>query len=77
MTVGNARYGQWLVRAAATPAVVEMFTPHTDVTATAAALTGTTGTDGKVTLGVQAGVLYVENRLGSTQTVCVSVLAGS
>lgn len=36
--------------------------------------TGTTGTDGKLNLAVQDGVLYVENRLGSTQRIMVTVM---
>lgn len=36
--------------------------------------TGTTGTDGKLNLAVQDGILYVENRLGSTQRVMVTVM---
>jgi hypothetical protein len=36
--------------------------------------TGTSGTDGKLNLAVQDGILYVENRLGSTQRVMVTVM---
>ncbi|AMB18667.1 tail spike protein [Bacillus phage Eldridge] len=36
--------------------------------------TGTTGTDGKLNLAVQDGVLYVENRLGSTQRIMITVM---
>lgn len=36
--------------------------------------TGTTGTDGKLNLAVQDGILYVENRLGSTQRIMVTVM---
>jgi hypothetical protein len=36
-------------------------------------VTGTTGTDGRVTVAVQAGVLKVENRIGSSQNITVHV----
>ena len=39
-------------------------------------LTGTTGTDGKLNVSVHTdGMLYVENRRGSTQSVCVNFRA--
>lgn len=75
ITVANVEYGIFMTRAASTPA-------NTSITASAnmnslnVALTGTTGTDGKFTLGVTSGALYFENRLGSTQRVSVSVLYG-
>jgi hypothetical protein len=42
----------------------------------AAALTGTTGTDGKVTIGTAgvAGTLYIENRTGSSYQFSVTLL---
>ena len=41
---------------------------------TNAALTGTTGTDGNVTLGAQPGLLYLENRSGNSQTISITQL---
>ena len=39
-------------------------------------LTGTTGTDGKITIGTAgtSGTLYIENRSGNTQTFSVTLL---
>jgi hypothetical protein len=47
----------------------------TNVTATSGVLTGTTGTDTTLNLSLQDGTLYVENRLGSTQRILVTVFA--
>jgi hypothetical protein len=38
------------------------------------ALTGTTGTVGNVTIGVQNNQIYIENRNGTTNTFKVSFL---
>jgi hypothetical protein len=63
------------IRAATTPNV-------TGVVATAnmavinTALTGTTGVDGKMTIGVQDKTIYIENRLGSSQRVSYSLSTG-
>jgi len=38
------------------------------------ALTGTTGVDTHMTLGVSAGVLYLENRVGSALEVTITVI---
>jgi hypothetical protein len=45
-----------------------------NIGAVAGVPTGTSGTDGKLNLAVQDGILYVENRLGSTQRVMVTVM---
>ena len=37
-------------------------------------LTGTTGTDGNTTIGMNAGLLYLENRTGATKTYTVTLL---
>lgn len=39
----------------------------------ATSLAGTTGSDGKLTLGEDAGVLYLENRTGAQRTFIVTV----
>ncbi|MEM4995033.1 glycosyl hydrolase family 28-related protein [Priestia sp. SB1] len=37
--------------------------------------TGTTGTSGKINLALKDGILYVENRIGSTQRILLTVFA--
>jgi hypothetical protein len=39
-----------------------------------AVLSGTTGVDGRITLGVTDGVLYIENRSGAAINVAVSII---
>lgn len=39
-----------------------------------AALTGTTGTDGNVTIGVQNNLIYLESRNGSTNTFKITFI---
>lgn len=64
-----------VMRAAPTPAATVMFATA-NVNATNVALNGTTGVDGKLTVGVTANKLYIENRLGSTQRVAVIPMSG-
>lgn len=40
------------------------------------ALTGTTGTDGKLNFSANGGKFYIENRLGSSQIIKLTVLGG-
>lgn len=75
ITAGSARHGIFTARAAATPAVSANRITDANTVAVATTLSGTTGTDGNLTLGVQDGVLYVENRLGSSQNITVTVKA--
>jgi hypothetical protein len=48
----------------------------TNVAFTTGVLTGTTGTDGKLTISVSGGTVYVENRLGSKRTYSFLVFNG-
>lgn len=75
LTGNSATYGQFFIRAAATPNIIPMFPSTANVDVLAAALTGTTGTIGKMTIGVQPGLIYIENRLGVSQSIHFSVLA--
>lgn len=75
VTVGSTNYGMYVVRAAVTPAVTAISNSANMETALTS-LAGTTGTDAKFTTGVTNGVLYLENRLGASQTVNVSLLSG-
>lgn len=65
-------YGDYAVRAAASPVVAVINQSATMATATTA-LTGTTGVDGKITLGVTNGILYIENRSGVAINVAVGI----
>ncbi len=76
MFTGNTVFGMFVVHAATSPAISPMLTAGADLETAVAELTGTTGTDAKVTLGVQAGVLYLENQQGSTQNLHRALLAG-
>lgn len=53
--------------------VVDLGTRGGNLNITTGALAGTTGSDGKVTVSVAAGVGYIENRIGSTLTVTYSL----
>lgn len=75
LTVGVIEYAILATRPANTPNVASMLA-SANVNTSTVALTGTTGTDGKFTVGVTNGILYFENRLGSSQRVSVSLLYG-
>jgi hypothetical protein len=64
-------YGQAWFRATSSP-VGAKSAGGANFLVVSTALTGTTGTDGNVTLGVQNNLLYVENRSGGSQTVTVT-----
>ncbi|WP_234843788.1 hypothetical protein [Sinorhizobium medicae] len=77
ITAGITEKGIFGIRAAPTPSVsANWFTgaTETNVVAVATSLSGTTGTDGNLTLGVQDGGLYVENRTGGVQNISVCVM---
>lgn len=74
ITAGVAERGIFGIRAAPTPAVGPNWVTDANVVAVATTLVGTTGTDGNLTLGVQDGVLYVENRTGSAQNISLCVM---
>lgn len=76
VSVGSSQYAVYVIRAASTPAVSAFGSPTSNMNTATTALTGTTGTDGKFTTGVTDGVLYFENRLGSTQRVNVILMTG-
>jgi hypothetical protein len=76
VTLGTANYGIFAIRAAGTPAI-QAITVSANVNSTTGVLAGNTGTDAKATVSVSsAGVVYVENRLGSAQNVSVTALTG-
>lgn len=71
--------GCWRVRAGTTPAVTELFKASgASVISTTGALTGTTGTDGNFTISAHTdGLLYFENRSGSSKVIRVLVFEGT
>lgn len=75
VTAGYVYWGDFVVRAASSPNFTKK-SGHANVAGLAAVLSGTTGTDGNMTLGVQSSTLYVENRLGSTQRIQLILKTG-
>lgn len=75
VTVQSVNAGDYIVRAATSP-VVTVIQQTANMAAVNTALTGTTGTDGKFTIGIIDKTIYLENRLGSSQRVAVSLMTG-
>lgn len=70
---GGAVYG--CVRVAQNSATTAEFGTFSNVNNVAAGpLTGTTGVDGRLNLNINAGRLFVENRMGSTMTFLVTIM---
>ena len=67
----TAHYGQSWFRATSVPFGAKVAGGASFATVTSA-LTGTTGADGYVTVGVQNNLVYVENRTGGSQTVSIT-----
>lgn len=65
-------WGDYIVRAASSPAAFGI-QQSSAMTTALTALNGTTGTDGKITLGITDGVLYVENRSGAAINITMTV----
>lgn len=72
---GVSNYGQFAVRAAPTPSINNIAV-SANLATLLVPLTGTTGTAGKLTVAPQPKQLYIENRLGTTQTI-LCVVSGS
>lgn len=68
---GVAEYAQLWVRPTSSPANIALH-EGTSIGRLNTALNGTTGIDGKLTIGIQNGKIYIENRLGATAVVIVS-----
>lgn len=77
VTVGSTLQGIYLIRAATSPSLTAMNTPSAGLATAASVLTGTTGEIGKATVGVQPGVIYLENRRGFPQAFHVTLLTGN
>ncbi len=76
ITVATTEQGIFAIRAAPTPAVLDMNTKSANLETALVPLNGTTGTNGKFTFGVTDSVLYLENRLGSSQRVNLILMTG-
>lgn len=78
-TAADVPTGCWRIRAGAYPAVTELFKASgASVISTTGALTGTTGTDGKFTISAHTdGLVYLENRSGSSKVIRVLVFEGT
>lgn len=72
-----AIYGIFSFRAATSSNHVTLITGHANMATATTPLAGTTGTDGKFTVGINAsGQLVVENRIGSSAVINANILAG-
>lgn len=71
-TNGNS-YAIFLLRAASSNPNILLISNSSDIeTVSNTELTGTSGTDGKISLSTKDKTLYIENRLGSQQTFCIT-----
>lgn len=75
MTAGSVAHGQFIIRAAPSPSLISI-TKSDNVRAVVGDLSGTTGSAGSITLGVQDGMLSVENQTGATQRVTIGLITG-
>lgn len=75
VAAGSNRYGTAVARAAAGPTVTPTGTVS-GMTFTTGVLTGTTGADGTLTVGIEEGMLYFENRTGAALNVSFTPLIG-
>jgi len=76
VTAATPNYGMYVMRAATTPAITAI-SESTNMAHTTGILTGTTGTDGKITVSTDAlGMIYVENRSGGSLRTEIAVLTG-
>ena len=72
---GVANYYFGVVRAASSPNQTTISkSANVDIVTTA--LTGTTGTDGNLTIGLQQKKVYIENRLGAAKSITFGFLGG-
>lgn len=76
VSAGYTNYGIYVVRSASSNPTLTAITASSNMETVAASLSGTTGADGKFTVGVQNGKVYLENRLGSGQRVSCTLLTG-
>ena len=75
LTVANAEYFLGVVRAASTANSLEII-KSSNVNTVNTTLNGTTGVDGKFTIGFQDKKIFLENRLGGNRRVSFSLLTG-
>jgi|GEM_PF-1170525 len=73
ITAGVSLIGRFILRAAPSPAVSTNL-ETAPAFSTVVAVVGTSGVASNLTLGVQDGVLYVDNKTGSTQNISLAVM---
>ncbi|MDX1170252.1 hypothetical protein GOL87_25320 [Sinorhizobium medicae] len=73
ITAGVSLIGRFIIRAAPSPAVSTNL-ETAPAFSTVVAVVGTSGVASNLTLGVQDGVLYVDNKTGSTQNISLTVM---
>ncbi|WP_404351688.1 hypothetical protein LG311_10310 [Sutcliffiella horikoshii] len=62
-----------LIRVTQGTTALNQWSTPVNLAASTGVLTGTTGSDGTMNLSLQDGILYVENRLGNTQRIIITV----
>lgn len=75
VTAGSDEYALLVARLATLPSHTTI-NVSTNVDIVNTPLTGTTGVDGKITIGITDGVIYVENRSSSSQRISVNLMTG-
>jgi hypothetical protein len=75
VSVGSAKYGVYIIRAASTPTFTTM-SQSANMNPVTTSLIGTTGPAGDFSVGVTNRYLYLENRLGDSQRVSATILTG-
>jgi hypothetical protein len=76
-TDSTTHNGIFWFRVSASPDLQVFGTPGTNLNNTTGVLSGTTGTDAKMTISAgNDGKIYVENRSGSTRTITLTLLGG-
>lgn len=76
VNAAHTEYGMYSIRAAYAPAIIAMTTPSANMNTSTSVLTGTTGTDGKITVSVTDSTIYVENRSGSSRRTTITLNTG-
>lgn len=75
VSVGTDNYSFMVGRCAPSPGAT-VINASANMATAIVPLTGTSGTDGKFTVGLTDGVLYLENRLGSSRRVNAVMMTG-
>ncbi|AXF64985.1 hypothetical protein [Leclercia sp. W17] len=76
VSIGPAEYLIAVARAVSVAQITSV-SKSSGVDVNTLVLTGTTGTDGKITVSSTAGAIYVENRSGTSQRISVTLMYGA